>query len=188
MPVQSPNIPLTPQTNPGAYPQWDPKAPPGRSGHPWPKMLTRTFTVADREEWQAKHRKFEGGQPTYTEKCPRVGSLVPVTATQEIVDRGWADFIGQDVIAGSEAEEKDLLVLLGLNAPPPPVPVFKVEAKDPTGVLETENARLRALLEEKQKLEAALAEKPADVKVSKPRGRPKKQPAPVALDQLVAKD
>lgn len=187
MPIQSPNIPLTPQTNPGAYPQWDPKAPPGRSGHPWPKLLTRVFTIADRDEWQAKHRKFENGQPTYSERCPRVGAIVPVTATQEIVDKGFADYVGQDLIANSEAEEKDLLVLLGLDKPAAPAPVFTVEAKAPTAILEAENAQLRALLEEKQKLEAALAEKPAEATAAKKRGRPKKQPAPITLDDLVAK-
>ena len=65
-----PNIPLTPQTDERNFPRHDPAAPIGRSGHPYPKQLTREFLPEDVEPWRAKNVRYDrhGNPPDYFDK------------------------------------------------------------------------------------------------------------------------
>jgi hypothetical protein len=167
------SIPMTPQTDPRNFPQWDAKAPPGQSGHKYPKMLTRPFTVADRDEWLVKNRRIDRNtrEEYYEERVPRIGIEYPVSATQEVVDAGFADRVGEAVIFRTEADEKAILQLLrneewlkdktqGLSDPQKAVSVSSGDLATildtPADKLEAENARLRALIAERDKLQAQL--------------------------------
>ena len=116
-----PQIPLTPQTDERNFPRWEAKAGPGKSGHPYPKMLTKTCTQDDRDRQRKKTQRMDRQDGAYWDEPPlRVGAPIPLLSTQEMVDAGKADTIGEPVYVNSESEERELLVFLGLAEPLPP--------------------------------------------------------------------
>ena len=114
-------IPLTPQTDERNFPVWEgPKAPPGHSGHPYPKMLIRAFPKEERASWLEKHKRHDRMDGDYwEERCPKVGDPVPYEATQELVDAGLANTVGEPLIANTPAEEELIYRAMGLRGPPP---------------------------------------------------------------------
>ena len=94
------NIPLTPQTDERSFPAWDAKATYGRSGHPYPKMLSREFMPEDVEPWQQANKRHDKLNGDYWEnRCPKArkvlangkvvpGDLVPLLSNQDMVDAG----------------------------------------------------------------------------------------------------
>ena len=156
-------IPLTPQTEPKNYPVWEDKAPPGKSGHGYPRMITRPFTEKDRDEWLRLNRKVDRvtREEYFEERVPYVGAQVPYLATAEMVNKGLCRRAGEPVVADSEAHEREILTFLGVekaDSGPPTVDVRDiVQAETATDQLQAENDRLRELLAEKRKLEAELA-------------------------------
>lgn len=159
-------VPLTPQTDPKNFPVWEENAPPGQSGHPYPRMITRPFTEKDRDEWINRHRKVDRitREEYFEERVPFVGSQVPYLATAEMVAKSLCRRAGEPVIAESEAQEKDILAFLGVDKPEPkPEPVNAADlmatndGPDPLDALKAQNAELRRQLAEKRELEAELA-------------------------------
>jgi hypothetical protein len=121
-----PQIPLTPQTDERNFPRWAADAPPGKSGHPYPKMLTRPCTKEDRVEWREKNRRVDQHtrQEYYEGVAPVLHSPIPVLATIEMVDEGLAPLANEPVIVKDAAEEQRILEFLGLSEPYlPPTPV-----------------------------------------------------------------
>src|SRR5215831_1439721 len=101
-----PNIPLVPQTNEQNFPRHDPKATWGHSGHGWPRMLCREFLPEDVDLWLNSHVQSD---KSYHIRCPRPrrvlttgkvvpGERVPIKVVQELVDAGYADTIGDDLL------------------------------------------------------------------------------------------
>jgi hypothetical protein len=116
-----PQIPLTPQTDERNFPRWQENAPPGQSGHAYPKMLTRPCTREDREQWLATNKRIDANtrQEYYDNVAPRVGSPIPIIVTQEMVDDGLAQLAGEPVVVNDKEEEARVRAFLGLDAPPP---------------------------------------------------------------------
>jgi hypothetical protein len=158
-----PQIPLTPQTNELNFPRHDPKAAPGHSGHPYPKMLTRPFTKEDREVWLQRNMQTDPTtrQHYYNERVPKLGDPIPLTATQELVDAGLANRVGEDVIADDEGDEKLIYQTLGIE--PPSAAPGKISipmASEREAELQAENVKLRKLLlEQEDEAESAQQEK-----------------------------
>jgi hypothetical protein len=107
-------IPLTPQTDPASFPQAVYDAPMGQSGALYPKMLTRKVEKEDRDAWREKNAKTDigTGRVYYEERCPRVGDVMPIPATEELVDAGLAALIGEPVIAKDAGAERAIQLLL----------------------------------------------------------------------------
>lgn len=176
------NIPQTPQTDERNFPRWEPKAAPGRSGHGYPKMLTRQFTKDDREPWREQHKRFDSVRGEYwEERCPKVGDDVPVVATIELVDAGYANVIGEAVIAANEDEEQAIFEMIGERAPVPPAAAVSIPLAAPrraTSDLEAENAALRR----------ALAAKPVKFPTRRKGKRRKAAAKRLTLDEMAAGD
>lgn len=115
--MHPPQIPLTPQTDPRNFPVWDAKAPPGHSGHPYPKMLTRRFTAEDRAEWLKSNAQWDQHlrQEYYLDRVPRIGDPYPVAATPALVDLGYSNRVGGEVICASAEDEKAVIRALDLE-------------------------------------------------------------------------
>lgn len=160
-----PQIPLTPQTNEANFPRWASDAPPGQSGSAFPKMLLRPFTKEDREVWRERNRKIDQNtrQEFYEERCPKVGDMVPVLATEEVVDAGFAARIGEELIARDAGQMQALLLVLKneawLQGRPEPVlekprtveiPLAQ-STEDAISALEAENDALRKRIAQEQK-------------------------------------
>ena len=155
-------IPLTPQTDERNFPRWEgEKATPGKSGARYPKMLTRKFTKEEREPWLEKHKRHDRVDGDYwEERCPKVGDPVAMEVTQDLVDAGLADVIGEPIIVQTPEDEKLVLRTLGLDVSEPkeaatvsiPLAASRVVAdeenreQDAMDELEAENARLRKQL------------------------------------------
>ena len=175
-------IPLTPQTDERNFPVWEgPKAPPGHSGHPYPKMLIRAFPKEERASWLEKHKRHDRMDGDYwEERCPKVGDPVPYEATQELVDAGLANTVGEPLIANTPAEEELIYRAMGLRGPSAPAPVVNIplaaepadEADGTMADLEAENARLRKQL--------AQGGKPAKRKYTR------RAPKRMTLDEMAA--
>ncbi len=160
-----PNIPLTPQTDERNFPVWDAKAGFGRSGHPYPKMLTREFMPEDVESWQQANRRYDKQNGEFWEtRCPRSrkvlpngkvipGDPVPIKSNQDLLDAGFADTIGQDVICKTEKEEAEIRLLLGL-----PTIEEEKKASSVTRLMQNDGteAELQRLREKNEELEALL--------------------------------
>ena len=117
-----PQIPLTPQTDERNFPRWEgEKAPPGRPGARYPKMLTRSCTREDRDEWVRSHRRVDQNtrQEYWEDTPPRVNSQIPILSTQDMVDEGLADVANEPIIVGSAEEEERVRVFLGYDKPAP---------------------------------------------------------------------
>lgn len=123
-----PNIPATPQTDERNFPRWEQDAPIGKSGAPYPCMITREFLPEDRDVWQEQHRQFDEAKNKYywSERCPRArvtrtngtvvaGDPYPVRATQEIVDEGFANAVGDYIYAKDPDAERAICKILGLK-------------------------------------------------------------------------
>jgi hypothetical protein len=163
-----PQIPLTPQTDPRNFPAHDPNAPPGKSGHPYPKMLTRPFTERDREQWLKLNGRREPGTTElwYAERPPEVDSSVPILTTREMVTAGLAPLANEPVIANDCDEEARLLTWLADHGiiPKPDVPeevphprsiVVEVEAAEPVRTMNKRKHRKRSSKRRKAKPTAA---------------------------------
>lgn len=181
MGTHPPQIPLTPQTNEAMFPRHDPAAPPGFSGHAYPKMLVKECKEEDRALWLEKNRQID--QPTrqefYIDRPPKVGVMVkrkvkgalisvyvpgdpiPITATEELVDSGFARVIGEPVIAGNAEDEEMIYEILGIEMP---------SAESPPMIgIPINSGRELALESEVAALRKQLAERDAPVK---PKGKP----------------
>lgn len=116
-----PQIPLTPQTDERNFPRWEgEKAPPGRPGARYPKMLTRITTRDDRDDWVQRHRRVDQNtrQEYWEEAPPRLNAPIPIMSTSDMVDEGLAEVANQPIIVQSAEEEERILVFLGLANPP----------------------------------------------------------------------
>jgi len=150
-----PQIPLTPQTNEANFPRHNPLAPPGHSGHPYPKMLTRPFTKDDRDIWLERNVRVDmnTNKRYYDDRVPKIGDPVPIVATQDLVDAGLAQFVGDPVVVQDAGDEQSVYETLGIEpmqAKPAVISVPIAAPLTPYGEeLRAENERLRKLLEEK---------------------------------------
>jgi hypothetical protein len=121
-----PNIPLVPSTNEQNFPRHDPRATWGRSGHAWPKVLNREFLPEDVEPWRRANAKYDqrAVPPEFFEaRCPRPrkvlvsgkvlpGERVPIKVVQELVDAGYADTVGDDLICKDPKVYSELVAYL----------------------------------------------------------------------------
>ena len=100
-------IPMAPQNNPENYPKWSANALPGHSGHPWPKLITKKFTEADRVAWLVKNKRTDVHTRAeyYDERVPAVGAIVAVTADDKLIALGLAQTIGEPVVVRDEEEQ-----------------------------------------------------------------------------------
>lgn len=178
--MHNPSIPLTPQTDPRNFPVWADRAPPGRSGHPYPKMLTRAFTKEDRDVWQHKNKKVDvtTQREYYEERCPKVGDPVPIISTIELVDAGLCDMAGEPIVVRNAEEEASVYETLGLKPQAAKAAVMDV----PIPVASGPSARERELEAETKRLRAQL-----DAATTKPKKKKKKKraaPVRMSLDQM----
>lgn len=193
-----PQIALTPQTDERNFPKWQLNAPAGKSGHAYPKMLTRLCTKQDRDEWIEKNRKIDRTtrEEYWDERPPRVGSPIPVLATDELVDAGLADVMGDPVTVQSAADEVKVKAMLGIEAAPAPAGTVKIPIHSPIDLdddvdpVVQENTMLKSALAKMQaqmdRLTAAPA-KAADPKSTKKKPKRKKRAAAlrtVSLEQM----
>jgi hypothetical protein len=162
-----PQVPLTPQTNERNFPVWNEDAPPGFSGHPYPKMLTRICTRADREEWLQIHRKRDQNtkEDYWEESPPVVGSPIPVLVTQDLVNEGLFRVAGQPVIMTDKEHEALVCAKLGMPRAP--------EVKPKTVAIPIAGRSVDDLLAENQALRQALSGKTKPVVQRKRRTVPK---------------
>lgn len=131
---------------------------------------------------------------------PRVGTLMPVKVTQDLVDAGLAEVVGADVICNNADDEKKILALLGIAAAvenkASSFEVGQAESLEqvlstPAEKLQAENDKLRALLAERDNLQRELSSGPGAPKPDMPKQRRKRgpnkpkqaAPAPVAAPQ-----
>lgn len=161
-------IPQTPQTDERNFPRHDPHAPPGQSGHPYPRMLTRPCTKQDQEEWIEKNRQIDRNtrEEYWTEQRPRIGAQIPYLATQDLVDAGFAKTPGEPVIIESQADEELIFQTLGIEKPRPAPRATSVselvDDDSEASRLEAENRRLEEALNKNRRLKAALAAEDED--------------------------
>ncbi len=137
-----PQIPLTPQTDERNFPRWASDAPPGKSGHAYPKMLTRACTKEDRIEWREKNRRMDQHtrQEYYEGVAPPLHAPIPVLSTIEMVDAGLAQLANEPVIVKDAAEEQRILEFLGWSEPeePPQTVAIPVRAAKVQNVSSTD--------------------------------------------------
>ncbi len=169
-----PQIPLTPQTDERNFPRWAADAPPGKSGHPYPKMLTRTCTKEDRIEWREKNKRID--QNTHREYfegvAPPLHAPIPVLTTIEMVDEGLAPLAGEPVIVKDAAEERRVMEFLGWSEPEePPRPVAI-----PVRVEKIKFAEKRSLKEAIAQAPEWIDEEPAPKRKGRPPGSKNKKP------------
>lgn len=120
------NIPLTAQTDARNFPEWEgTDAAHGRPGCRFPKMLTRVCTQADVEAWLATNKHFDAQtrETFYTERAPRVGSQIPVTANDDLVTAGRAARVGDPVVVELPQDEEAVLKIIGPPEPVAPLPI-----------------------------------------------------------------
>jgi hypothetical protein len=173
-----PQIPQTPQTDERNFPYWKQNAPPGQSGHGYPKMLVKPCSKEDREAWLAKNKQIDPTtrQEFYVERVPRLRDPVPVEATQDVVDAGFAANVGEPVIVLDAENEEEVCALLNFE-------VYR--SKDaPKGIprvdeLEAEIAELRAALKTKPK---------AALKAAPKKRRTRRTKAQMAADNAAIHD
>ena len=152
-------IPLLPQTDPDNFPKWEAGAPPGKSGHGYPKMLVRPFTADDRQPWLDRNKQTDPvfGREFYLERCPKVGDMVPVETTQELVDAGFTETIRQPVICKTAEDEREIKRILGIAIAVPVAEAVVIPFADPESAVEKlkrENAELTKLIAENKRLKA----------------------------------
>ena len=159
------NIPLTPQTDERSFPTWDAKATYGRSGHPYPKMLSREFMPEDVEPWQQANKRHDKVNGDYWEnRCPKArkvlangkvvpGDLVPLLSNQDMVDAGYTDTVGLPVTCRDAKEEEEIRKILGL----PSIEEEK-KASSVSALVQSDNteAELQRLRRQNEELEAQL--------------------------------
>lgn len=157
-----PQIALTPQTDERNFPKWAANAPAGKSGHAYPKMLTRLCTKQDRDEWIERNRKIDVNtrQEYWDEKPPKVGTPIPVVATQDLVDSGFADVLGEPVVVASAADEAVILDMLGIKAQPAPAGTVKIPIHSP---LDADDDEIDPVVQENTMLKSALAKMQAQL-------------------------
>lgn len=117
-----PQIPLTPQTDERSFPRWQENAPPGHSGHGYPKMLTRPCTKEDRAEWREKNKRMDVNthREYYEEVAPTLYAPIPILSTQEMVEEGLCPLANEPIVVRDSAEERRMLEFLGLAKPAEP--------------------------------------------------------------------
>ena len=117
-----PQIPLTPQTDERNFPRWQANAPPGKSGHEYPKMLTRICTREDREAWVNKNRRVDRvtREDYWEDTPPRVGAMIPILVTQDLVDAGLCPLANEPLIVNDREDEARIRAFLGLTDLQPP--------------------------------------------------------------------
>ena len=167
-----PQIPLTPQTDERNFPVWKQNAPPGVSGHSYPKQLTQRFTAEQRDEWREKNRQIDPNtnKEFYNERCPKVGDPVPVLSTMKMVDAGFADNINEPVVVADAEDEELVREMLGLPSIAEAIQILAVPVHNPrVGELEDEVAALKKKL-------AAHGDKPDTKTPAKKRQRGKVAP------------
>lgn len=136
-----PQIPLTSQTDERNFPRWEGEdAPPGKSGHRYPKMLTRPCTKEDRAKWVDEHRRVDRitRDEYWEEPSPRVGSQIPMISTQDMVDEGLAKVAGEPIIVNDKEEEIRVRAFLGVVTPGAPVAqAVSVPIREPAAALQS---------------------------------------------------
>jgi hypothetical protein len=173
-----PQIPLTPQTSEANFPRHNPLAPPGQSGHDYPKMLTRPFTKDDRDIWLERNVRVDmnTNKRYYDDRVPKIGDPVPIVATQDLVDAGLAQLVGDPVVVNDAEDEQSVYETLGIEP---------VQAKPAVISVPIAGSREVELAAENERLKAALESRIRDVqpkdpkrRVGWPKGKPRK-PRPV---------
>lgn len=196
------NLPITPQTDPRNFPEYEYRE--------YPKMILIPARKEDIQAWRDINSYVDtaSGRVSYMGAAPRLNSLVPLRANQEDVDAGFASAIGKELIARNLEEERILLHSHGLTEAMPmakkvsvQLPEAPAENFDPEGrtiaEVEAENAALEAALKRNAELKAAALKmadetkavietrKPVEpvspVIAKKKRGRPPKNRAPETI-------
>lgn len=194
-------IPLTPQTDERNFPVWEKGAPPGKSGHPYPKMLTKVCTKEDREEWLRRNVKIDRNtrEEYWDDRAPRVGTPIPLLATDEVVNADLAKMPGEAIVVNSAADEATVLDMLGIGkaaqvAGKVSIPLAARSDDDDADfgseadAVEEENRRLEAALKRNAELKKRLAATTADKAPTKKKVKRKKRRAAktraVSLEQM----
>jgi len=179
-----PQIPLTPQTNVANFPRHNPLAPPGQSGHGYPKMLTRLFTKDDRDIWLERNVRIDmnTNKRYYDDRVPKIGHPVPMIATQDLVDAGLAQLVGDPVVVNDAEDEQSVYETLGIEPVQAKPAVISVPIAGSREVeLAAENERLRKMME------AMKSEDVVPLQSKRRGGRPKgsrNRPKPVSQDEV----
>ncbi len=198
-----PNIPLTRQTDDRNFPQHDPAAPWGQSGHAYPKRMNREFMPEDVEPWKKQHVQYDAQSRSeyYYDRCPQPqrvmtsgkvvkGQLVPVIVTQEMIDcLQLTQSVGEELVVNNAEEETKARGFLGqVEEEITPASVTALVQKDKTEAelerMKRQNAELEAELErhvqltqkikaEQEARAAAMKTETAEAPVKKKGGRPK---------------
>jgi hypothetical protein len=167
------NIPAMATTDEKNFPVHNPKAPPGQSGHPYPKMLIQRFTTAMRAAWLDRYRRIDQNtrQEYWEERVPKLGDPVPLLATQDCLDAGFGTNLDQPLIANSAEEEELIYDTLGIEPMAPPASSVSIP-------IPLTGHKEQAYRDEIADLEARLAaaQGKAPVAAKKARGWPKGKP------------
>lgn len=198
-----PNIALTPQTDERNFPICREGAPPGQSGHAYPRMLTRPCTAEDREAWRTKNKRMDRTtrEEYWEDRPPKVGDPIPVISTLELVDAALAQVVGEPVIVHDAEDEKTVREMLGLAAAEAKPSTFSIPirggaaqmpgAESPLERLRRENDELEAEIERRAKLKAAQTGDAPEAKQNKRPGRKPRVSAPepervLSLEEMAA--
>jgi hypothetical protein len=103
------NIPLTPQTDPRKYPEY--------KFREFPKMLLQKCDDRYVEVWRQRNSYLDErtGKFSYIGVSPRVGSMVPLLATAEDVELGFATAVNDPVIVNNPEAEAHAKKLHGMT-------------------------------------------------------------------------
>ena len=145
-----PQIPLTPQTDERNFPRWEANAPPGKSGHGYPKMLTKPCTKDDRSAWIEKNRRIDrvAREEYWEEAPPRVGAPIPMMSTQDMVDEGLCLLANQPIVVNDKEEEIRVRAFLGIVEGAPVAKAVSIPVAAP---IEEEEAPVRKVVRRRRR-------------------------------------
>jgi hypothetical protein len=145
-------------------------------------MLTRPFTKDDRDIWLERNVRIDmnTNKRYYDDRVPKIGDPVPIVATQDLVDAGLAQLVGDPVVVQDAGDEQSVYETLGIEPVQAKPAVISVPIAGSREVeLAAENERLKKMMEA------------MTVPLEQPKrrgGRPKgsrNRPKPVSQDKVV---
>lgn len=181
------NLPITPQTDQRNYPPYEFRE--------YPKMLTVPARKEDIDEWRRRNQFLDTAtrEVSYNGAAPKLGTTVPLRATQDDVDAGFAVSVGDELIAANKEDEKLILQSHGLLDAPagPKIASIKLPTAEE---VQAQNAEMEALLKRNAALRKAARLQAEDAEDEAPaapvrrrrrkRGAQAKPQAPVLLSEL----
>lgn len=175
------NLPITPQTDQRNYPPYEFRE--------YPKMITVPARKEDIDAWRKRNQFLDTAtrEVSYNGAAPKLAAMVPLRATQNDVDAGFAISVGDEMVAQNKEEEKLILQSHGLLDAFPGPKVANVKLPS-AGDVAAENEELEGLLKRNAQLRKQAASASEDEpKVPVLRRRRRKR-APQATKEVLLSD